>query len=123
MIKTMHHHREEYPELTQREIDLASSLKDKKESIFTLLIFSLYHIVSKYFSRLCLLIYLFTELGMMQLKHHNAMWCNGHKFCIKKLDDKRKTFDCGINVVFQVTNVYLEDIIECDFKSFKTVLF
>ena len=42
---------------------------------------------------------------MMQLIHHNAMWCNGHKFCIKKLDDKRKKFDCGITVVFQVTNV------------------
>ena len=39
MIKTMHHNREEYPKLTQREIDLACSLKDKKESIFTLLIF------------------------------------------------------------------------------------
>ena len=35
----MHRHREEYPELTQREIDLACGLKDKKESIFTLLIF------------------------------------------------------------------------------------
>ena len=56
------------------------------------------------------------------------------------MDDKRKTFDCGITAFFQVTNVssrsdrnpevsknryygYLEDIIECDFKSFKTVLF
>ena len=40
MIKTVHRHREEYPkELTQREIDLACGLKDKKESIFTLLIF------------------------------------------------------------------------------------
>ena len=104
MIKTMHHHREKYPELMQREIDLASSLKDKKESIFTLLIFSLYHIVSKYFSHLCLLIYLYTESGMMQLIHHNAMWYNGRKFCIKKLDEKKKKFDCGITVVFQVTN-------------------
>ena len=77
---------------------------------------------------------------MMQLIRHKAMWSNGCKFCIKKLDDKKKTFDCGINVVFQVTNVssrsdkhpkvlknryygYLEDIIECDFKSFKIVLF
>ena len=73
---------------------------------------------------------------MMQLIHHNAMWCNGCKFRIKNLDDKRKTFDCGITTVFQVTNVssrsdrhpkvsenmyygYLEDIIECDFNSFK----
>jgi hypothetical protein len=68
------------------------------------------------------------------------MWCNGRKFHIKKLDDKKKTFDCGITAVFQVTNVssrsdrhptisenryygYLDDIIECDFKSFKLVLF
>ena len=68
------------------------------------------------------------------------MWCNGCKFHIKKLDDKKKTSDCGITVVFQVTNVssrsdkhwqvyenlyygYLEDIIECDFNSFKIVLF
>ena len=40
IIKTVHCHREEYiEELTQREIDLACGLKDKKESIFTLLIF------------------------------------------------------------------------------------
>ena len=73
MIKTMHLHREEYPELMQREIDLTCSLKDKKESIFTLVIFLLFYIVSKYFSCLCLLIYLFTKLGMMQLIHHKAM--------------------------------------------------
>ena len=35
----MHLHREEYPELVQREIDLACGLKDKKTSIFTLIIF------------------------------------------------------------------------------------
>jgi hypothetical protein len=68
------------------------------------------------------------------------MWCNGHKFCIKKLDDKKKTYDSGITAVFQVTNVssrsdrhptisenryygYLNDIIECDFNSFKLVMF
>jgi hypothetical protein len=56
------------------------------------------------------------------------------------LDEKRKTSDCGIIAVFEVTNVssrsdrcpevsenrcygYLEDILECDFKSFKIVLF
>jgi len=39
MIKTMHRNREEYHELTQREIDFACSLKNKKVSIFTLLIF------------------------------------------------------------------------------------
>jgi hypothetical protein len=68
------------------------------------------------------------------------MWCNGHKFHIKKLDDKKKTYDSGITAVFQVTNVssrsdmhptisenryygYLNDIIECDFNSFKLVMF
>ena len=40
LIKTVHHHQDEYPdELTQREIDLACDLKDKKASIFTLLVF------------------------------------------------------------------------------------
>jgi len=33
------------------------------------------------------------------------MWCNDRKFRTKKLDDKKKTFDCGIIAVFQVTNV------------------
>jgi hypothetical protein len=68
------------------------------------------------------------------------MWCNGRKFRIKMLDDKMKTSDCGITVVFKVTNIssrsdrnleetenryygHLEDIIECDFNSFKIVLF
>ena len=53
---------------------------------------------------------------------------------------KKKTSYCGISAVFEVTNVssrsdrhpklsenryygYLEDIIQCDFKSFKVVLF
>ena len=87
-----------------------------------------------------LLIYLFIESGMIQLIHHNSMWYNGRKFCIKRLDDKKKTFDCGITAVFQVTDVssrsekhpevfknwyygYLKYIIECDFNSFKIVLF
>ena len=56
------------------------------------------------------------------------------------MDDKNKTFDCGITVVFQFTNIscrsdkhqevsenryygYLEYILECDFNSFKVVLF
>ena len=88
-----------------------------------------------YFFCLFILIYLFTELCMMQLRHHNAMWYNGRKFCIKKLDDKKKTFDSGITVVFQVTNVssrsdkhpkvsknryygYLKDIIELDEEEY-----
>jgi hypothetical protein len=78
--------------------------------------------------------------GILQVKHHKAMWCNGHKFRIKRLDETKKTFDYGITVVFEVMNVssrsdrhpklsknryygYLEDIIECDFKSLKLVLF
>jgi hypothetical protein len=68
------------------------------------------------------------------------MWCNGRKFHIKMLDDKMKTSDCGITVFFKVTNIssrsdrnpeetenryygHLEDIIDCDFNSFKIVLF
>jgi hypothetical protein len=68
------------------------------------------------------------------------MWCNGHKFHIKQLDETRKTYDSGITAVFQVTNVssrsdrhpresenryygYLNDILECDFNSFKLVMF
>ena len=93
-----------------------------------------------YFIYLFILIYLFTESGMMHVVHHKAMWSNGRKFGIKKLDDKKKTFDCGIAAVFKVTNVsyrsdkhpkvsrnkyygYLEYIIECEFNSFKIVLF
>ena len=47
LIKIVHHHREEYPdELTQREIDLACGLKDKKASIFYTLI--IFFVVSHY---------------------------------------------------------------------------
>ena len=42
---------------------------------------------------------------LLQVKHHKAMFCNGHKFHIKKLDDTKKTCDSGISVVFQVTNI------------------
>ena len=68
------------------------------------------------------------------------MWYSSIKFHIKKLDDKMKTSDSRITVVFKVTNVssrserhleetknryygHLEDIIECDFNSFKIFLF
>ena len=68
------------------------------------------------------------------------MWCNGRKYRIKTLDETKKTSDYGISAVFEVTNVssrsdrcpelsenryygYLEDIIDCDFKSFKIILF
>ena len=65
---------------------------------------------------------------------------NGSRYWIKKLGETKKTSDSRIYVVFEVTNVssrtdrhpkvsenwyygYLEDIIQCDFKSFKVVLF
>jgi len=69
------------------------------------------------------------------------MWYNGHKFRIKKLDEKKKkSSDYGIIAVFHANNVssrsetnpqvsenkyygYLDDILECDFDSFKLVLF
>ena len=68
------------------------------------------------------------------------MCCNGRKFRVKQLDDNMKTSDRGITTVFQVTNVssrsdrhpresenryygFLDDIVECDFNSFKIVLF
>ena len=68
------------------------------------------------------------------------MWYNGRKFHVKSVDDTKKTADSGINAMFQVTNVssrsdkhprltenryygHLDDIIECDFKSFKIILF
>ena len=77
---------------------------------------------------------------LLQVKHHKAMVCNGCRYHIKKLDETKKTSDCGISAVFEVTNVssrsekhlellenqyygYLEDILQCDFKSFKVVLF
>ena len=66
-----------------------------------------------------------------------------YNFCryhIKNLYETKKTSDCGISVVFEVTNVssrsdrhlellenryygYLEDIIQCDFNSLKVFLF
>ena len=78
--------------------------------------------------------------GILEVKHHKVMWFNGHKFRIKKFDETKKTVDSGITAVFEVTNVssrsyrhlelsenryygYLEDIIDCDFKSFSLVLF
>ena len=68
------------------------------------------------------------------------MVCNGGRYRIKKLDETKKTSNSGVLAVFEVTNVssrterhpqvlenryygYLEDIIQCDFKSFKVVLF
>ena len=68
------------------------------------------------------------------------MYYHGQKFRIKKLDDTKKTCDSRITLVFEVTNIssrndihpqqsqnqyygILDDIIECDFNSFKVVLF
>ena len=83
---------------------------------------------------------LFYMFGILQVKHHKAMWFNNRKYRIKKLDETKKTFDSGITAVFEVTNIssrsykhpefsenqyygYLEDIIDYDFKSFKIILF
>jgi hypothetical protein len=77
---------------------------------------------------------------IFQLKHHMAMCCNGRKFRIKQLDENIKNYDSEIVAIFQVTNVssmserhpresenryygVLNDIIECDFNSFKLILF
>jgi hypothetical protein len=49
--------------------------------------------------------FIFYLLSMLQLKNHKAMWCNGRKFRIKMLDDKMKTSNYGITVVFKVTNI------------------
>ena len=52
LIKIVHRHREEYPgELTQREIDLACGLKDKKESIFytLIIVFIIFHYINVFF--------------------------------------------------------------------------
>ena len=68
------------------------------------------------------------------------MYYHGHKFHIKKLDNTKKTCGSRIIAVFEVTNIssrndihpqksqnqycgILDDIIECDFNSFKVVLF
>ena len=68
------------------------------------------------------------------------MVCNGGRYWIKNLDETKKTLDSGVSTVFEVINVssrsdiypelsknlyygYLDDILQCDFKSFKVVLF
>lgn len=72
----------------------------------------------------------------MKLKHYEAMWCSGHKFHIKMLYWKMKNSNIRIFEVLQVNNVssrsdkhpevskiryyYLQDIFDCEFKSFKT---
>ena len=50
---------------------------------------------------------------LLQVKHHKAMVCNGGRYQIKKLDEKNKTSDSGIPVVFKVTlmfHIELKDI-------------
>ena len=83
---------------------------------------------------------IFSMYCLLQVKHHKAMVCNGCRYCIKKMDDTKKKSYCGISVVFEVTNVssrsdrhpellenlyyeYLKDILQCEFKSFKVVMF
>ena len=68
------------------------------------------------------------------------MYYHGYKFHTKELDETKKTCDSEISVVFAVTNissrtdihpqqsknqyyVILDDILECDFNSFKIVFF
>ena len=43
---------------------------------------------------------------LLQVKNHKAMWRNGHRICIKKLDETKKNSDCGIIVFFEVTNFF-----------------
>ena len=110
MIKIAHHHRHQFPDITsQREVDLAYGLKDKRASkLFTHIflvsshffkVFSLFKFSNK-FSKFYMTFInsqcIFYLLSMLQLKHHKAMWSNGRKFHIKMLDDKMKTLDCGI---------------------------
>ena len=68
------------------------------------------------------------------------MYYHGHKFRINKLDEMRKTCNSRISAVFEVSNILsrndthlqqsknwyyeiLDDILECDFNSFKLDLF
>ena len=107
-MKPMHRDREEYPdELTKMKIDLACALNDKRKVYLPCSFFFIVSHCINVFLLFISSIYLFIELGMMHLIRHKAMWSNGCKFCIKKLDDKRKTFDCGIIAVFHVTSVFL----------------
>jgi hypothetical protein len=46
MIKTMHHYRHEFIDLTQREIDLSFGLEDKKASIFTHIFIVISHYIN-----------------------------------------------------------------------------
>ena len=104
IIKTTHHHQHQFPDLTsQREVDLAYGLKDKKTSKFFsriflvnsqfFTVFSFFkfsNIFSKFYMPFINSQCIFYLLSMLQLKHHKAMWCNGRKFHIKMLYDKMK---------------------------------
>ena len=150
LVKTTH--RNGAANLTQREIDLAYGLKDKQEiilmnhSIFfgklhidVHIDFFLYginmHLIINIESLCNIFVY-----GLLEVKHHKAMMCNGCRYHIKKLDETKKTSDCGISTIFEVTSVsyrsdrhpklsenryygYMEDILQCEFNSFKVVLF
>ena len=92
MIKTTHRHWHQFPILTsQREVDLAYGLKDKKASkLFTCVflvishffnvfgLFNFSNIFSKFYMTFINSQCIFYFLSMLQLKHHKAMWCNGH---------------------------------------------
>ena len=84
-------HRNGDSNVTQREIDLAHGLRDfqvRTNLLITCMFinswynnFDIFHI-------------------LLQVKQHKAMFCNGQKFCIKVLDDTKKTCDSGITIVF-----------------------
>ena len=42
---------------------------------------------------------------LLQVKHDKSMVCNDCRYHIKKLDETKKTLDCGIYAVFEVINV------------------
>ncbi|XP_059075535.1 uncharacterized protein LOC131875398 [Cryptomeria japonica] len=75
-----------------------------------------------------------------EVTYYKGMWNFGYHFRIKKVDEKRQTYDCGVSASFEVeccshandrqpirsTLRYygvLEDIIQLDFMSFKKVIF
>jgi len=75
-----------------------------------------------------------------KVTHYKGLWCKGRHYRVRKLDENRKTIDCGIATYFIVDfqshvrdgNIktdtlryygLIEDILELNFRSFKVVLF
>ena len=80
----------------QKKIDLAYGLRDPQVCIYLL-------ITHMFISARCNNFYMFDILS--HVKHHKAIFCNGHNIRKKKLDDKMETCDSRISAVFQVTNI------------------